>query len=841
MAIELIRRAIAIMANDPAYHVHLGDACQSAGRLDEAVAAYSQAIGRQPTMAEAHNNLANVFREQGKLDSAAASYSRAIGLKPGFAEAHSNLGDVLRLQNKLDEAASACATGVALNPALAEAHFHLGNVLLEQKNFAAAVAAYTRAVRLKPAFAEGHNGLGNALREQGLFDDAVAAYETAIQLHPRYAHALSNLGNVWAEQGRVEEALGACRRAIELQPDLAEAHHNLGNALRQQDKLDESIDAYSRAIALNPAFADAFSNLAGALWKQGKLDEALAAVTQAIRLKPAHGDAFNNLGTILQSQGKLDAAIAAYNDAIRLKPQFPDACNNLGSALREQGKLDEAVAAFSRAVELKQDYAEAHNNLGNALRDVGDLDRAVTTYSRAVELKSDCSEAFNNLGNVRKDQGLLDEALACYDRSMAENPRDPRPHSNRLYALHFHPSYDGRSILSEHLAWNHLHARPLQKKFQAHENDRSPDRRLRIGYVAPDFRDHCQSLFTVPLLSHHDHDRFEIFCYSGVVVPDGVTDRIKRCADVWRNIVGISDDAVVDLIRQDKIDILIDLTLHMSGNRLLVFARKPAPVQVTWLGYPSTTGLATIDYRFSDPYLDPPDVNPSVQDEFYTEQTLRLADTFWCYDPLTSEPQVNGLPALGSGSITFGCLNNFCKVNENVLDLSATVLKAVPNSRLMLLAAEGSHRQRTRESLAKKQIDPARIEFVGYCRRRDYLDYYHRIDIGLDTFPYNGHTTSLDSYWMGVPVVTLVGQTAVGRAGLSQLSNLGLTELIARTPEQYAQIASQLAGDLPKLSELRAGLRERMSRSPLMDGPRFAGHIETAYRDIWQEWCKNSG
>jgi len=304
-------------------------------------------------------------------------------------------------------------------------------------------------------------------------------------------------------------------------------------------------------------------------------------------------------------------------------------------------------------------------------------------------------------------------------------------------------------------------------------------------------------------------------------------------ADVWRDISGSSDETVTKLIREDRIDVLVDLTMHMAGSRPLVFARKPAPVQVCWLAYPGTTGLTAIDYRLTDPQLDP----PGLFDRFCSEKSFRLPETFWCYDPLTSEPAVGPLPALANGHVTFGCLNNFCKVNEGVLRLWARVMKAVAGSRLLLLAPQGSARERTLNLFQHEGISRDRICFTRFRPRLDYLAQYHHIDIGLDTFPYNGHTTSLDSYWMGVPVVTLVGDTVVGRAGLSQLTNLGLMELVAETPEAFIESAIRLASDLDRLQALRATLRERMRSSPLMDAPRFARNIEAAYREMWRRWC----
>jgi predicted O-linked N-acetylglucosamine transferase (SPINDLY family) len=308
------------------------------------------------------------------------------------------------------------------------------------------------------------------------------------------------------------------------------------------------------------------------------------------------------------------------------------------------------------------------------------------------------------------------------------------------------------------------------------------------------------------------------------------------------------DERVAEMIRADRIDILVDLTMHMARNRLRLFARKPAPVQVTWFAYPGSTGVEAIDYRLTDPHMDPPET-ALPRGEIYSEESIWLPDTFWCYEPLTNEPEVNESPAVKNGHITFGCLNNFCKVNEGVLRLWADVMDAVPGSRLIVLSGEvGQEEEQEHQRWAREIIEQGgdrgakpgrggRVRFVPFAPRPDYLRRYHEIDIGLETFPYNGHTTSLDAFWMGVPVVTLAGSTVVGRAGVCQLMNLGLPELIAHTHDEYVRIVTGLAADLPRLAELRAGLRVRMEKSPLMDAPRFARNMEAAYRSIWRKWC----
>jgi protein O-GlcNAc transferase len=604
---------------------------------------------------------------------------------------------------------------------------------------------------------------------------------------------------------------------------IALAHHRAG-------RLQDAEPIYRRILAAEPNHPHALNNLGVVCKEQRRLDEAVACYRRALQQKPGFAEAHSNLGFALWAQGKPHEAAACCGRAIQLKPDAAEPHNNLGLALKEVGKTHEAAACFRRAVELKPGYAEAHNNLGNALRDCGKLDEAVGCYRRALEIRPDYAEAHNNLGVACKDRGEMEKAVDCARRAVDLRPDRAELHSNLLYALLFCPGYDAGALYEEHRRWNQRHAAPLAECIRPHPNDRSADRRLRIGYASPDFRDHCQSFFTMPLFSSHDREGFEIVCYSDVVRGDRITERLRSHADIWRNTAGLDHNGLAERIRADRIDILVDLTMHMARNRLLTFARKPAPVQVCWLACPGTTGMTAIDYRFTDPHLDP----AGMFEHCYSEQSVRLPETFWCYDPLDGVPEVNALPAKEKGHISFGCLTNVCKVNSGVLTVWAEVLKAVGGSRLTLLAGEGSHRQRVLDLLAERGVGCDRVTFLARRPRSQYLGYYHDIDIGLDTVPCNGHTTSLDSFWMAVPVVTLVGQTVMGRAGLSQLTNLGLPELIAFSSEQFVRIAVELALDLAGLSDLRSSLRERMRASPLMDAPPFARGIEAAFRQMWR-------
>jgi predicted O-linked N-acetylglucosamine transferase (SPINDLY family) len=635
------------------------------------------------------------------------------------------------------------------------------------------------------------------------------------------------------QAGRLQQAEPLYRQILAEQPKHFGALHFLGVMAHQQGRNDVAVDLIRQALLIQPGNADAYGNLGVALKANGQLDEAIAAYHQAIALRPSYPAAFYNLGIALGTKGQLDEAIAAYRQAIAQRPDYAEAYNNLGNALNEKGQVDEAVAACRAAIAIRPNYPEAYNNLGNALRSKRRPEEAIGAFRQAIALKPDFAEAHNNLGNALKDNGQMDEAIAAYRQAIVLRPEFHDAHSNLVYAMMYHPGYDARAIAQEAACWNRRYAEPVREFIQPHRNDRSPDRRLRIGYVSPDLREHPLGRLLLPLLANHDKSQFELFAYSHVVVPDAMTGRLRSYVDHWRNTVGLSDIQTCDLIRGDQIDVLVDLTMHMSHSRLMVFARKPAPVQVAYLAYPGTSGLATIDYRITDPYLDP----PGSGDSDYSEQSVRLPETYWCYGEGEEDIEAGPLPADSAGYVTFGCLNNFCKINERVLSLWATVMSSVSNSRLLLLAPVSDARPTVRERLERLGVKAERVEFVAPVPHRQYLRNYQRIDIGLDTFPYNGHTTSLDSFWMGVPVVTRVGRTAVGRAGRSQLSNLNLTELAADDDDQFVSIASELAGDRPRLSALRLNLRERMRASALMDGGRFARNMEAAYRQMWRTWC----
>jgi predicted O-linked N-acetylglucosamine transferase (SPINDLY family) len=634
-------------------------------------------------------------------------------------------------------------------------------------------------------------------------------------------------------QGRqLDQAEAIYRRVLEAQPEQPDALHYLGVLLHQRGQSAEAWKLLERAIAQGPQMPHFYCNAVPALLAMKRYDEAIRTSEKALSLRPRYGEALYMLGLAWQYKGDFEKATECYRKAVQAKPDHAEAWNALGMRLRVKGEQQEALACYKRALEINSGFADAHNNIGLVLRDLGSLDDALAAHRRAAEILPGAAAVYSNIATVLKDMGRLDEAIESYRKALSIEV-DPRIGSNLLYGLLFDEKLTPRQLREEHRRWNDIFAKPLARAIRPYVNDPNPDRRLRIAYLSPNLRAHPVGRFLFPLITNHDERQCEVFCYSDVRRPDAMTDLIKSRAHVWRETRGLGDEQLAELIRQDRVDILIDTSMHMEDSRMLLFARKPAPVLVTYLAYAGTTGLETMDYRLTDAYLDPVDQDDSI----YSERSIRLR-SYWCYQPAKDSPAVGPLPALDTGRITFGCLNNFCKMTPGTFAAWVELLRRAPHSRLILHAREGSHRQSTRERFAGQGIAPERIEFVEGLPMPEYFAKYNQIDIALDPFPYPGGTTSCDALWMGVPLVTLPCQTAISRGGMSILSFMSLPELIASSGQDYVRIAVELANDLPRLSQLRATMRERMKASVLMDIRGFRRDVEAAYRRMWKNWCE---
>jgi protein O-GlcNAc transferase len=605
------------------------------------------------------------------------------------------------------------------------------------------------------------------------------------------------------------------------------AHHRAGRA-------KEAESLYRQLVSRNPQHQQALFHLSVLLFEAGRFEEAGRYLERLVAMDPNQPVLLTNLGEAYRRQGELERAAAAFERVLAGDPDFPEARQNLGITLMDAGKPADALPHLARAVALRPDSVRFRVSLAWALLKLERPEESAEQAARAVELDPSHAPAHLHLANALNDLGQRGGAIASYRRAVELDPSDYRAHSNLILVALADPLWDARMLFSETRAWAKLHAESLRKHERPHPNDDSTERRLRIGYVSPDFRAHPVRQFLMPLLRHHDPAAVEVFLYSSVERPDFSTEEYRALAgERFRDIRLMDDVDAAELVRRDRIDVLVDLAVHGAGHRLRVFACKPAPVQMTWVGYSGTTGLDTMDYRITDPHFDPPGTELTV----YSETSLHLPESFWCYDALEGDLPVAPLPALAAGHVTFGCLNSYRKVHAGALELWARVLREVPGSRLALLVAD---HPRVRRELDAAGLDPSRVDFGGRVSRREYLERYHRIDLALDTFPFAGGTTSLDAVFMGVPVVTLTGGTTLHRAGVTIAQNLRLPELVASTHDEFVARAVELTRDLTRLSVLRAGLRARLEASPLGDYPRFARNMETAYRTVWKRWCGGS-
>ena len=619
------------------------------------------------------------------------------------------------------------------------------------------------------------------------------------------------------------------RQVLVAQPLHADALHLLGLVAFQEKRLAEATDLIGRAVALGPANALYLLSQARVLKDQGSLGQAVASLRHSLDLSPDNPEAHCILGDLLRAQRDLHGAIGAYQAAIRLKGDYFDAVNNLGATHAALGAVEDAIAQLRRAVALRPDSVDALNNLGMTLSEAGFSDEAAATFERAMQLTPRDVRPFVNAGREYLMMGDLPRARHCFAQALEIDPANRPAQSNLLICRCYDPSATPHDVLAAHRQWA---ARVVRPSAQASARQRSTDRgtaRLRVGFVSPDLYWHPVSAFLLPLLENTDRTRFETFCYSDVARPDVVTAKLQTHVDCWRDTRALSDDTVVRLVADDRVDILIDTTGHMADNRLGVFASRAAPLEVSWLGYPSTTGLNAIDARITDGVC-----NPSGDEALFTERLVRLPGIFACFSPPADAPAVAPLPCRTTGCVTFGSFHSLVRLNDHVIALWARVLRSVPSSRMLICRSTLTQSSRDRISALfhSNDVDTDRIAF-DKPTPGSYLSTYARVDIGLDTFPWSGHTTACESLWMGVPVVTLRGAHTASRMVASVLTHAGMPELVADTNDAFVAIAVDLASDPIALVARRSEMRAGLQASPVCDGPRFAREFADALRALW--------
>lgn len=658
---------------------------------------------------------------------------------------------------------------------------------------------------------------------------AESLYRAILAAQPRHADTLNMLATLYQQQGKFQDAIPLLTRAIAQQPSQADYHCNLGSALRSAGELEKASTAFRKALARHPGHLEAQFNLAMTRRELGDLEGARDEFRVILLTKPSFIPAHEMLAQIMLEQGLLDEALACFQEIIHFAPQHNGAFFESGNILQATGRLAEAVAAYQQAIAITPAYAAAHNNLGNTLVKQGKLHEALTQYQEAIRGNPDLGEAYVNLSWTYKEHGMIAEDIACLNQYLARRPEDYKAHSDLLFSMNYHPAYSPEQLYVAAQGWWRQHG-PKQTLFT--HQPRLAGQKLRIGFLSPDFRQHPVGSFLLPLFSAMDKQAAGLHCYAEMHDRqlDAVSHRLRSSADSWTSTINLSAAEAATMIHRDRIDILIDLAGHSANNRLDIMALKPAPVQVSWLGYVNTTGLPVIDYRLTDQVADPPG-----SEAWHSERLLRLPDAFFCYEPPAAAPAIGPLPALEQGKITFGSLNNPAKISPEVIALWSQILLRTPLSRLVMVGAPFADEfiaNRYRSLFAEHGVDPARIALRATLPMDQYLQLYNTIDIALDPFPHNGHTITCHTLWMGVPVVTLMGNRYAARMGASVLHGVGLPELAAPTAEDYIAVSTTLAADIDRLTHLRASMRERMRQSRICDPMRFAGDFLQAIQTM---------
>jgi protein O-GlcNAc transferase len=780
----------------------LGAVFQQLGLFEQAHDALQKAADFLPKDSEAQYNLGNFFYDQQQLDDAAKYYKKAIKLTPNFAKAHYNLGNVLKSLNSLEQAKASYKCALRIEVDNVQAMCNLAQVLYEQDFFSEAIIYFQQALSIQDNFSIAYVGLGAAFQATGQLPGAEANFRKAIAINPNDAEALSNLGGVLKTLGRLSEAETCYRALLTITPENFDTYIKLGSLLKSMGNIAESTACFKKALSIN-----------------SQLEEAQ-----------------NDLGLALAEQGRYSEAEACYQNAIKIEPNFWKAYNNLGLTLYSMGRFNEAEAAFDKAITLDANEALIYSNLSLPLVAQGQIKRAEACLRRAIEVNPEYVNAYINLGTNYLAQGLAKEAESVFLQALKFDQKSTKSKSNLLFTLNYSGGHSAESRLEQACQYGQIVDEKVSYVFTSWQQVPNV-KRLKVGLVSGDLRQHPVAYFLENLAKHIDSSRFELIAYTTDIREDELTARLKPHFSGWKSLVGLSDQAAAELIYNQGIHILMDLSGHTAENRLPIFAYRPAPIQVSWLGYFATTGMASMDFFIADK-IGVPEQNKTQ----FIEKVKYVPDTRLCFTAPSSLIDTSPLPALANGYITFASFQTMVKAGDEVLALWAEVLKALPTSRLRWQCksfADATVADDLRNRLAKHGIEPDRLILLGSVSRDAYLEAHAEVDMILDTFPYPGGTTTCEALWMGVPTLTLAGDTLIARQGASLMTAAGLGEWVAESKKDYVSKALSIATDVHRLSQMRVELREKVLVSPLFNAPQFAKNMENALWEMWNEKSMN--
>jgi predicted O-linked N-acetylglucosamine transferase (SPINDLY family) len=792
----------------------------------EVVDAPANLAGAVFPMTEASLEAAVSAFHVGRLTEAEDICREILGKDEKCAGAWSLMARMAALNGDLETAGDFASVASELEPQNADFARRVGEVFLQRKEIEQAEAQARRALELEAESPEGLVLLGRVLAEKGEQGNALEAFERALRLRKDDAEAMTHYAMALQKFGRGKEAVSQIRKACALQPESVEHQTNLATILEQEKRYVDALAAYGKAARMNPDI--------GYVWfRQGKLlnglkryAESIPMLEKAVSLPGRLGEFHYELGLALHMSKRFPEALDQYGQALAAGYNTAALQCNRGVIFKELRRGGDSIMAFHTAVKMDPSNLSYLNNLGAAALEIGLNSEALDCFEEAVRQNPKIATAQNNIGNLLKDRARGMDALPHYRKSMELDPSSSDTQSNYLLCHMYLSEMDPKEVFEEHRKWGLEKSKKTPPAFKF--KPRSPGSKLRVGFLSGDLCHHPVAHFIEPLFREYDKERFEFVAYGDQRKSDEFSERFAKQVDLWRETCSLSDEALAKKIHEDRVDILFELSGHTAYNRMGVLALKPAPLQASYLGYPGTTGLPTIDFRITDELVDP----VGMTEKFHTERLIRLSRCAWCYEPDAVAPDVAPIPALKNGHITFGCFNNMAKLNPALFDMWAEILIKVPDSHLRLKArtlTDDRVKNELKDYFTAKGIAAERLDFFGHTRKiHEHLNHYHEVDIALDSFPYHGTTTTCEAMWMGCPVVTRAGGAHVSRVGVSLLSAVGLVEFIGQNREDYIGKAAALAGDIDRLVELRAGMRDRLKSSPLMNAPDFAREFEVA-------------
>uniref|UniRef100_A0A1D1YG38 protein O-GlcNAc transferase n=1 Tax=Anthurium amnicola TaxID=1678845 RepID=A0A1D1YG38_9ARAE len=856
--------------------------------FDMCIAKNEEAITLDPKFAECYGNMANAWKEKGNVDLAIHYYLIAVKLRPAFSDAWSNLGSAYMRKGRLNEAAECCRQALSLNPRLVDAHSNLGNLMKARGLPHDAYNCYIEALRIQPTFAIAWSNLAGLFMEAGELSRAVLYYKEALKFKPNFPDAYLNLGNVYKAMGMAPEAITCYQRALQGRPDCAIAYGNLASTYYEQGQMDLAILHYKQAIGCDSGFVEAYNNLGNALKDSGRVEEAINCYRSCLALQPSHPQALTNLGNIYMEWNMMSAAFACYKATLNVTTGLSAPFNNLAIIYKQQGNLVDAITCYNEVLRIDPLAADGLVNRGNMFKEMGRVSEAIQDYVRAVTIRPTMAEAHANLASAYKDSGLVEAAVKSYKQALSLRPDFPEATCNLLHTLQCVCNWENRDnmfvevegIIKKQIKMlalpsvqpfhaiaypiDPLLALDISRKYAAHcslvasryglppfshpprvlVKSEGGSGRLRVGYLSSDFGNHPLSHLMGSVFGMHNRENIQVFCYA-LSQSDGSEwrQRIQAEAEHFIDVSSMSSDMIAKMINEDKIQILINLNGYTKGARNEIFAMQPAPVQVSYMGFPGTTGATYIDYLVTDEF-----VSPSRFAHIYSEKLVHLPHCYFVndykqrnrdvLDPASRHKRSDyGLP---EDKFIFACFNQLYKMDPEIFNTWCNILKRVPNSALWLLRFPAAGEMRLRAYAGAQGVRSDQIIFTDVAMKNEHIRRSALADLFLDTPLCNAHTTGTDILWAGLPMVTLPLEKMATRVAGSLCLATGVgEEMIVSSMIEYEEKAVALAANRQKLQALRNKLKAARMTCPLFDTTRWVRNLERAYFKMWNLYCSD--